>query len=424
VPDFRKLMLEVHVDFLEGLFIEVADHGRVRNEWIARNVHELEHAPAHEVEDLVARIAAVRTWTYVANRSTWLESPEEWQERMRQLEDRLSDTLHERLVLRFVDAKKAARPRSRPMTKRARGESEPDLSLLATDPAHPFAKLAALRAGLTPGAPGRASQPGSPPWVEEVVEAEHRNFSLDAEGRVLHGESKRVLGEIVRGGSIALPDIRLLDADDLGAGAKSRVQRRLLAFARDAVADLLGGIGDLSTRDASAPLRALVHRLEQGLGTALETELADVIAMLGSADRSTLEESGVRFGAGVVYLPRGLTPSATAARVALTTAWFRSGKAVRPPAGGAVSFAPGRGIDRRAYAAIGFPVLGPRAIRVDVLDRLFEHIRASTEEPRDDAQLASWIGASRSDLRKVLAAAQEEKLLPSPPAKELLASPR
>ncbi|HVH43347.1 MAG TPA: helicase-related protein [Labilithrix sp.] len=405
VPDFRKLMLEVHVDFLEQLFVEVADRGRIRDEWIERQLHDLERGSSgasHDVEELVARIAAVRTWTYVANRSTWLESADGWQQRTRDLEDRLSDALHERLVLRFVDAKKAARPRARPAATNAQRESEPNVGQLATDPSHPFAKLASFRAAV-PGAAAKHARPGSPAWVEEIVEAEHAAFSLAAGGDVVHSASGRIVGRIVRGGSIALPDVRLADGE-IGAGARSRLQRRLLAFARDAVADLLGGIGDLATRDASAPLRAFIHRLEQGLGTALAADLDDVLAVLGPDDRTALEDSGVRFGAGVVYLPVGLEARSIEARSALATAWFRAGRALLPPAGGAVSFVPSRGVDRRAWTAIGFPVLGPRAIRVDVLDRVLERIRTSSDDdPADEATLATWIGTPRGELKKVLA---------------------
>lgn len=414
IPDYRKLMLEVHADFLEQLYIELVDRGRVRDEWIERHIRDLEHdrgrrtesgprsvVGPEEVEELIARIAAVRTWTYVANRASWLESADTWQERTRDLEDRLSDALHERLVARFVDAKKTTRARSRPVTKRANASQTPELEVISLDPGHPFAKLAALRPVVSPGARVPTGRPGSPPWVEEVVDAEHSAFVIDAEGSIAHGE--RAVGRIVRGGSIALPDVRLVEADDLGAGAKSRLQRRLLAFARDVVSDLLGGIGSLATNDASASLRGFVHRLEQGLGTALDSELEDVRALLGEAERAALEDAGVRFGVGVVYLPRGVTPSAVAARVALASAWFRAGRGLRAPAGGAVSFTPSRGVDRRAYTAIGFPVVGPRAIRADVLDRVLERARASTEaEPADDAKLASWIGASRSELRKVI----------------------
>ncbi len=214
-----------------------------------------------------------------------------------------------------------------------------------------------------------------------------------------------MVGRVARGGSIALPAVNVADLDALGAGAKSRLQRRLFAFARDAVSELLGGIGQLATSSAAAPVRAFVHRMEQGLGTSLAADLDDVLAVLSAADRVELEACGVRFGAGVVYLPAGLTPAAAGVRIALASSWFRSGRAIAAPAGGAVSFVPSRGIDRLAYTALGFPVVGPRAIRADVLDRVQEHVRRDdTEEPLDEAMLATWIGAPTQELRRVLQA--------------------
>lgn len=424
VPDFRKLMLEVHVDFLEELFIELVDRGRVRDDWLERRVRELEHSRSagHEdVEDLIARIASVRTWTYVANRgSAWLEDPEPWQERTRALEDRLSDALHDRLVLRFVDAKqkKPTPPRKRPAAPPSSSSilsADAGDARLATDPNHPFAKLASFRGGLAAGAgvpEPRPSSPGTLLWVEDVIAAPHVDLTLGADGTISYRDRK--IGRLLRGGTIALPDVRVEDNSQLGAGAKSRLLRRLLAFARDVVSDLTGGVGTLASASASAPLRGIVHRLDQGLGTVLATNLEDVLAILPNGDRELLErEHGLRFGAGVVYLPRGLTPTSIAARVALASVWYRTAHAgagtLAAPSSGAVSLTPRRGINREAYTAIGFPIVGPRAIRADVLDRVIERIRSGTAEGEDEeAMLASWIGASRGELRKVLGAARRQ----------------
>src|SRR3546814_16297942 len=49
------------------------------------------------------RIAAARTWTYIAHRPDWLADTGEWRDRTRALEDRLSAAPHERLTSRFVD---------------------------------------------------------------------------------------------------------------------------------------------------------------------------------------------------------------------------------------------------------------------------------------------------------------------------------
>ncbi|MDT9110875.1 hypothetical protein, partial [Escherichia coli] len=54
------------------------------------------------------RLANVRTLAYVANRPDWLRDPPHWQEATRALEDRLSDTLHERLMQRSIDRRTSA----------------------------------------------------------------------------------------------------------------------------------------------------------------------------------------------------------------------------------------------------------------------------------------------------------------------------
>ena len=410
VPDFRKLMLEVHVDLLAELFTELVDHGRLRDPWLEDRIGPLERGPvangAHDVEELVARIAAVRTWTYVANRASWLASPAEWQERTRRLEDRLSDALHERLVARFVDARRGTHRPSRPRrasdsSARLPDDDEP----LALDPKHPFAALAALRKQVSPGAP-RVATPGSPAWIEEIIEAGHDAFTLEASGRILARD--RVVGTIVRGGAIALPDVVVADAD-LPAGARSRLQRRLLAFARDVVADLVSVPGAEST-----PVRAFRHRFDQGLGTIPVSDLEDV--PLAPEERAALVESGVVLGDALVYLPRGLRPVAIAARVALVSTWFRTGKALQPPRGGAVSFPVTRGIDPKAFLALGFPVVGPRAVRADVLERFLGLLRQQAasppesspdlDDPLSEGRLASLIGAPKPELRRVIGAAR------------------
>jgi ATP-dependent RNA helicase SUPV3L1/SUV3 len=407
IPDFKKLLLEVHADFLAELYIELVDRGRLRDPWIDAHVRELERgASATDVDELVARIASTRTWTYVANRTPWLESNDgRWEARTRRLEDSLSDALHERLVLRFVDVRKASRssgPRARrPRQPTANAVDEMPVSVPA---GHPFAALQALRTRLAPNAPvrGRGDKPGAPAWIEEVVDAPHASFVLDDAGQIRERASSRALGRVVRGASIALPDVRIATNEELGGGARSRLLRRLLAFARDLVSDLLGGATALATPQASPATRAFVHRLEQGLGSVLAADIDDVLAALNPAAQAALAAAGVQLGHGAVWLPRGLAADAVTARIALATAWFECGRALRAlraPERGAVSFVPSRGLPRAALAAIGYPVVGPRAIRVDVLDRLVTELDAG---PPDEPKLASWIGATTPELRKVL----------------------
>lgn len=410
VPDFRKLLFEVHVDFLGELYLELVQRGRLSNDWIAARVRELEQMDG-DVETLVSRIAATRTWTYIANRASWLDEPVAWQEWTRDLEDRLSDQLHQRLVARFVEPRRgqATPRRTRPRhgaSKRARDEAAellPAPRPASLDPNHPFAKLAELRAAMG-GAPRETSllATHTPSWVDEVVEAGPADFALTAPARVVHRPTGRTVGVLVSGTSIALPDVRLEGGSDLGAGARSRLQRRVLAAARDAVNEIVGPAREAAAhRTATSHLRGLVHRLEQGLGTMLAADLADVVACLSGEDRAALDAAGVVLGKVVVFVPSALRPEAVAARAALASAFHGVARGLGLPPRGAVSFVPARGVEPRAYTAIGYPVFGARAIRADVLDRALTRVAAANDVP-SDATLASWLGVPARELRSVL----------------------
>jgi ATP-dependent RNA helicase SUPV3L1/SUV3 len=413
VPDFRKLLFEVHVDFLGELFVELARAGRLSNDWIAARVRELEQMDG-DVETLVSRIAATRTWTYVANRATWLDEPLAWQEWTRDLEDRLSDALHQQLVARFVEPRRGrvtarARPRRHgaahdPARAQAALELTEPRRGRTVDASHPFAKLAELRDAMAgPGTNDTSPLAGrTPAWVDEIVDAPPDAFVLASPARVVHRPSGRTCGLLVGGTSIALPDVRLEGASDVGAGARARLLRRVLAAARDAVTDLVGPAREVALRaGASAHVRGLVHRLEQGLGTMLAADLADVLECLSDEDRAELAQAGVVLGKVVVYMPRGLRPEAVLARAALAAAFHGAGRSLAPPPKGSVSFVPTRGVDPRAYAAIGYPVFGARALRADVLDRVLTCI-AAANDATDDATLASWLGLPARELRTVL----------------------
>ena len=103
VPDFRNVMTEAHTRLLAQIVRHLrSPAGRLPEDWVAAQVAVLDRTEG-DVETLLARIAHIRTWTYVSHRQGWLGDPAHWQQRTRAVEDRLSDTLHERLTEQFVE---------------------------------------------------------------------------------------------------------------------------------------------------------------------------------------------------------------------------------------------------------------------------------------------------------------------------------
>jgi superfamily II DNA/RNA helicase len=115
-PDFRKTTIEEHLRLLREVFDRLTQPDRngsprLSDEWAAGQYQALDQTGG-EIDVLAQRLAGVRTLAYIANRPDWLAHPAEWQGRTRSLEDRLSDTLHEKLMQRFIDRRTSVLMRS------------------------------------------------------------------------------------------------------------------------------------------------------------------------------------------------------------------------------------------------------------------------------------------------------------------------
>src|SRR5690606_16357336 len=108
VPDYRKISSQSHGELVATLFkFLMTGEERIPEDWFARQVALADRTDG-DIDTLANRIAHIRTWTFAANRSSWLRDPEHGQGRTREIEDSLSDALHERLAQRFVDRRTSA----------------------------------------------------------------------------------------------------------------------------------------------------------------------------------------------------------------------------------------------------------------------------------------------------------------------------
>ena len=111
-PDFRKTTQDEHTRLIGTMFEHLTQGDRrMPEDWMQGQLASLDRTDG-DIDALSSRLARVRTLAYVANRSDWLADPQTWQGRARDLEDRLSDTLHQSLMQRFVDRRTSALLRS------------------------------------------------------------------------------------------------------------------------------------------------------------------------------------------------------------------------------------------------------------------------------------------------------------------------
>ena len=97
VPDFRKISSVDHCTLLQQIFKFLSNSCRISDDWLHLEISKVNKIDG-DIDTLSKRLSFIRTWTYVANRINWVNDPEYWRGYTRQIEDNLSDTLHERLT--------------------------------------------------------------------------------------------------------------------------------------------------------------------------------------------------------------------------------------------------------------------------------------------------------------------------------------
>jgi ATP-dependent RNA helicase SUPV3L1/SUV3 len=393
IPNYEKLLPEHQAERMVPLYEELLEHGRIRSERVHAALSRSSRFDG-DIHVLMDRLAAVRTWTYVSHQHGWVDDAQALRERTRDLEDRLSDALHERLLERFVDSARSARSLPRP------GEGG-----VASGP---FAKLAAL----LPDEPAR----GSPQlaFTERVVAAGYTDMTLDARGRLsVRGER---LALLTRGQKLAAPALKLRLPDDLDGGARSRIERRLVAHLRDVLAQLK--LPDALLVEASPALRGLAYQLAQGLGT-VPAELARAqLDGLAPAERTLLAAEGVVLGLRSVYLTRSIEPAALATRLALLRTFHEDGAAELARLSGnevVVERATG---DAERWVAAGYRLVRGFALRCDVLEALAADAKSGRPLDERCASAALLLQVPEDAARLIVGglAKKRRKKRPSPSA--------
>jgi ATP-dependent RNA helicase SUPV3L1/SUV3 len=357
IPDYRQLQLDDHFKLLRAVFLQLTGpRGRLEKDWIARHLARLSDLQG-DIDTLLARMAFIRTWTYITHHTRWLDSAKAWQEQARALEDDLSDALHEKLVRRFVDG-----------NARRGGNRQPDRGAFAQQLRQ---AMAAAPEAFSP------ESVNADAWVDAMVEASDERFSL-GEGAQILGDG-RVLGRMTRGPDRLHPEVAVT-LENLGPGARLRLHRRLVAWTRDLAAALLQPLRDERLANLGPAARGLVYQLEQGMGTALASDAQAQLRQVNPADRSRLGRAGIRLGRFVLFSAPLLRPEPLQVREGLCEAFLSPRRGPLHSRRGALFLLPVDDVEDDTYLALGYPIFGGVAIRADEVESLAARISGGARE--------------------------------------------
>lgn len=388
VPDYRKVSPQTHADLVGQIYRFLMKDGAVPADWFSRHLSAMDRTDG-DIDTLSNRIAQVRTWSFVANRPDWLKDPEHWQGVARQVEDKLSDALHERLAQRFVDRRTSV------LMRRLRENTMLEAEITTTgdvtvegqhighlhgfhfvpDPQADTAEAKTLRNAASKALAGEIEA-----RADRFAETPDASLVLSNDGTI------RWMGDPVAklepGDKLFEPRLRILSDEQLTGPARDKVENRLRAWLKAYIVRLLGSLMQLEESTELAGLaRGIAFQVGEALGVLERAKVLNDVRSLDQDARAALRKAGVRFGAYHLYLPALLKP---APRTLAAQLWaLQNGgldqKGIDEIAhlaqSGRTSIPVDPEIASGLYRAAGFRVCGGRAVRVDILERLADLIR-------------------------------------------------
>ena len=390
IPDYRKISASNHAELVSTLYKQLrSGDERIPEDWFSKQVAFADRTDG-DIDTLSNRLAHVRTWTFVSNRANWLKDPAHWQAKTREIEDKLSDALHERLTERFVDRRTSA------LMKGMRDKDELSAEI-AEDGAihvetHYVGRLKGFRfiadAPSSEGVNQKAARAAASQVVSRemgmrarrVTAAKADAFKLTRKGTLLwRGED---LAEVTASDDPLKPNISLLVDDTISAPDREKLQARLETWITEMVADKLKPLAEIANaEDVTGMAKGIAFRLRENIGILKRESVASEIKSLDQPARSQLRKYGVRFGAFNVFFPLLLKPAPADLALSLWCIKYASANGLsrdalpEPPRPGLTSVATDPAISETYYRACGYHLCGPRAVRLDILERLADLIR-------------------------------------------------
>jgi ATP-dependent RNA helicase SUPV3L1/SUV3 len=192
----------------------------------------------------------------------------------------------------------------------------------------------------------------------------------------------------------------------LETAARDRVEEKLAIWLADEIASVLAPLVRAGAADIAGLARGVIYQLSENLGALPRTQLQTLVQRLKRQDFSMLRRFGVWVGQRDVYFPALVKPRS--ARLAALLWAVANGLSPIPPLPptARTTLPLDAALPEGFLRAAGYRRAGPRMVRLDIVERLFDIARARAAEGpfAADAELHNLLGCSAADTEEILKA--------------------
>ena len=258
-----------------------------------------------------------------------------------------------------------------------------------------------------------------------ILKAKDTQFRLQEDGSVCFQvqESNPLPGvkiaQLAKGESAYKPAFTILEEDSVNGVDRTELRDRLeqwFGAHLKTVLEPLMNLEQVGEEDA-APVKGIAYQVYEKMGIIPREQLEDLIADLDTDMRGVLRSKRIRLGPVLAFIPALNKPAAVRLRAVLWGVYNERALPLEVPKDGIVSFeVDPSAIDKNFYQAVGYPVYGKRAIRIDMLDRVISAVYDAADKGvfRAQHKMAEWLGCPIDDLYEILEAMGHKKIEDAP----------
>jgi len=411
IPDFEKKAYGQHINIIDKVFQFLTTRKkRIPSSFMKDQLKGLEKDHGN-VDLLSHRLSNVRTWSYVANKKNWVENSDYWVQLTKNIEDKLSDKLHDELTKSFIDKKISI------LSRNLKQDLVLNTKINDENKIHIDGQLIGELKGLkflieitstTLDTDIKSIKKAARKGIED--ELIKRVEEILNKGEVQINRENKIIWKnhpialLKKGNDYLNPEIDIISDDSLKLDSKTRLINYLNKWLRNYTNEVLGDLIKLTKHEIKNQyLRGLVFQLYENNGVVKRDEVNEIVKSIPVEERKKLWGMGIKIGRYHIYLPKMLKPKAVEFRIALWKTFNDLSDKNNIPQSG-LNFLIDNKFDKNFLLLCGFEKFKEFFIRIDILEKLFIKIIDNTKDKKFkiNADMMNLLGCSKENFYKLM----------------------
>ncbi len=374
IPDYRQTGIENHTKIVLKIFRDITEsNGYIDPEWFDNEVNGCAKFQG-DIDGLSNKISFIRTCNFIANKKDWIKDANQWQKKTRNIEDKLSDKLHERLMQRFIDKRNNILI------------NHTDIKNIEMDEKNKI-NIGSLQIGTIIGLKFKHQSTANlnksaknklnkiiisklDQVSRDILAADLKSFQISHDNKVLWNDNP--IAELRNNSDSIIPNIFLITDDNLSITNKKRLYNKLNNWIAYYLKKTMPGLIKLNNKKLKPPLSAIQFSLLEGMGVVKRDELGLDYDQLTRDDKKEIRSYGLFVGQEYIYLKNIFDENVHSLRVSLLKIKNNDLRDLNTYSSVNITK---KNKNHPIYSELGYFYVSQKYVRPDLIENLLELIR-------------------------------------------------